>query len=314
MARSFWLRRTAWAAGMLLALAMALATPASAQDATRSANSSAVGDSLGTVEFRRRAATTDMLRAAFVLDMAGAWQGLAPDERAQLRLAIGPEHATTAAALGWFMYGTAVHLAGEELAGLYNPIADVWLLLHWRRSAGAPRIAAAFLVPGAALRPDAEAGRWSESDGPYAAALATADSRAAARFRELGEAGPAYALVDWLAPRRMALRQQAFAQITPWLGGLQNWRRSSNWRRLQNRLVAADRFAASLASVPPDVRRSLIPLGALRRADGVALLLGSPLAPGRLVAVDNPEARAPAIQLVDLTGGALPAAGAGGRR
>lgn len=262
---------------------------------------------------RERAAATDMLRAAFVLNMAAAWRGLAPDDRGQLRLAVGPEAPVTAPALGWFMHGASVRLSGRELAGLYNPIADVWLVLHWRSSAGAPRIAAAFLVPGAALRPADEAVGWNTSDGPYAAALATADARAAARFIELGEAGPPEALVDRLARERVALRGRAFAQIVPWLGGLQSWQRSAGWTRLQPRLVAADGFAASLSSLPAAVRRSLIPLGAIQRADGGSLLLGSPLAPGRIVGIDNPEGRA-SVQLVDLTGAARPAAATGGSR
>lgn len=273
------------------------------------------GATRGAAAARRQAAATDMLRAAFVLDMASAWRGLAPDERAQLRLAVGPEAPVTAPALGWFMHGAAVRVAGADLAGLYNPIADVWLVLHWRASAGAPRIAAAFLVPGAALRPANEAGRWSESDGPYTAALATADARAAARFLELGEAGPADALVDWLGPQRAALRQQAFAQIAPWLGGLQSWQRSDGWTRLRTRLVAADGFAASLSAMPLAIRRSLIPLGAMRGADGNSLLLGSPLAPGRIVAVDNPDPGGrPSIQLVDLTAAGRPGSAAGGSR
>lgn len=271
------------------------------------------GNSRVATATRRRAAATDMLRAAFVLDMASAWRGLAPDERAQLRLAVGPDAPLTAPAMGWFMHGASVRLAGRELAGLYNPIADVWLVLHWRTSGGAPRIAAAFLVPGGALRPADEAGAWSERDGPYAAALATADAQAAARFLALGEAWPAEALVDRLARERGALRDGAFARITPWLGGLRSWQRSPAWTRLQSRLVAADGFAATLASMPLAVRRSLVPLGAIQRADGGSLLLGSPLAPGRIVAVDDPEGR-PGVQLVDLNGAARQALAAGGGR
>lgn len=312
MTRSFSLRAAARATGLLLASVTLLAAPVSAQQAIPNSPANMVSDPRSPGGHRPLAAATDMLRVAFVLDTVAAWQGLAPDDRAQLRLAIGPEQERTAAALGWFMYGAAVRIARDDLAGLYNPIADVWLVLHWRVSAGAPRLAAAFLVPGAALRPDAEARRWSESGEPYAAALVTADARAAARFTELGEAGPAYALIEWLAPQRMTLRQQAFAQLTPWLDGLQEWRRDADWRRLRARLVAANGFAAGLSSLPPAVRRSLIPLGAMRRGGVPSLLLGSPLAPGRIVVIDNSAAGRPAIELVDCSDGGRAAAAAGG--
>jgi hypothetical protein len=132
---------------------------------------------------------------------------------------------------------------------------------------------------------------------------------------ELGEAGPPEVLVDRLARERAALRDQAFARIAPWLGSLQSWQRSGGWTRLQARLIAADGFAANLAAMPLAIRRTLIPLGAARRADGNSLLLGSPLAPGRLVAIDNPEAAGrQSLQLVDLTGGPRAAAATGASR
>ena len=295
------------------ALVLAAAIAAHAPEQGFSVEALAIGAATATpdpAQARERAAATDRLRARFVLDPGAAWRSLSGDERERLRLAWGPGDPATGAALVWFMRGAIVRVAGEDLSGLHNPLADVWLVLRWRTVGGGLRLSDAFLVPGDQFRPDGMPG-WPQRSEPYAAALAAASAEAAVGFVSLPDRLSSDALVDAIAGQRETLRAQALATIRPWLGSLRRW--GPGWAALRARLVATDAGDPALSSLPQLVRATMAPAGSIERPDGVSLLVVSPLYPSLFAALEWPDSAAtgtPTIRLLDL--GARSAAGASG--
>jgi len=267
-----------------------------------------------TPEQRERGAQSDTLRAGFVLDPAVAWETLSPDEADVLHRAFGPDRATAGAEIAWFMRGAAVRAAGEDLAGLYHPVADVWLLLHWERAGGVPRVIDAALVPGDALRPPAEAAAWTGDGRNYALALAEADARATARFAALPTVTDSGFLFAALAADRPVHRERALAALRQWVGSLASWAvepvRRDAWRALHADLSRGGATAGPAASLPMAVRASLAPAAAIEGPDGVSLLLVSPLYPTLYVTADFGPAGAggrPQLSILNLANAPLPA-------
>lgn len=243
-------------------------------------------------EARERAAETDLFRAGFTLDPARAWATLSNNEAETLHRALGPERGWEAAELAWFMRGAAVRVAGEDLAGLYNPVADVWLLLRWERAGGGLRIVEAALVPGASVRPAAEAGAWTGSGALYGIALAEADALAAVRFVQLPGSVGSDLLFSGVAEARNELRGRAHGAIRRWVGGLAAWSsdpaRRSAWAALHRRLLDGGSGAGAAARLPTQVRASLTPVAAIDVHGAPSLLLVSPLYPSLYVTADFP--------------------------
>jgi hypothetical protein len=266
---------------------------------------------------RERAAESDSLRAAFTLDPAAAWRTLSDGEAETLHRALGPDRPLSDADLTWFMRSAAVRVAGDDLAGLYNPLADVWLLLRFARSGGVLRVADAALVAGDVLRPRAEAASWTSSAGLYGVALAEADSRAAARFAVLPAVASSDLLFNALTERREEQRGRALSAIRRWVASLSPWgsnqARGDAWRALHPDLSEGGPGAGAAARLPMAVRASLAPAAAIEGPDGPSLLLVSPLYPSLYVTADyDPALSRPQLAILNLANAPLPADLAGG--
>jgi len=288
-----------------LLLAFLLAGPAcagdtrgfSADDLAAAARAAHPAEALA--DAREYVAQTETLRAAFVLGPAAGWKLLSASEARNLRLAFGPSHPAEDDALQWFMRGASAGAGDGAMTGLYNPLADAWLILRWQRIGGAPRIADAVFLPGAALRDVSDRTPWTERPGRFTDALAGNTAVARLTFAAL-DANRFFATV---APLKAQAGDEAFASITPWLGSLRPWGedkvRLAQWKTLHRRL-AGGQTGAPVSSLPPQIRASLIPMGAIRHDGGDALLLVSPLAPQILVAADYGARSTPDLYLVNL--------------
>ena len=287
-----------------LILALALAAPAQAQDTKGftagdlSAAARAGRPSPALADMREFAAQTEVVRAGFVLDPAGAWGLLSPSEARTLHVAFGPQRPTGDDAIQWFMRGAEASAGNGDMTGLYNPLADVWLVLRWDRIGGRPRIADAVFLPGSAVN-GGGGQTWTQSPGPYADALARNAAVAHIAFALL-DSGPFF---DAFASVKTPASDQAYQSVTAWMGSLRPWgedkARLKQWQAL-HRDLAEGKTGGTVAALPPKVRATLVPMGAITSADGPALLLVSPLAPQMVVAADYNGHGRPKLSLINL--------------
>lgn len=230
----------------------------------------------------RNLAATDRLRAGFALDPQTAWQALEDGDRGVLFEAFGPFDRLTEFRLGWFFRssisaGTSMD-AGARTS-LYNPAADIWLVLDWRQVGGEARLSSAHLAArGTGSLPD-----WSNQGGAWGHALGNST---AAAFRAFGEEGQ----VATAGSNSLAL-----SRIDSWLGSIAALHGSANWQQrwkgVQQKLNATKQSGA-LAELPLPVRRSLAPMGFVARADNESVVLVSPLYPELVVLADFDAANA----------------------
>lgn len=298
-----------------LIFALALAVPAHAGDTPtkgftagdlKSAAAQTARPSPALGDAREFAAQAEVVRAAFVLKPAAGWSVLTPSEARILRLAFGPGRPLGDDAIQWFMRGASASAGNGDMVGLYNPLADVWLVLRWDRIGGSPRIRDAVFLPGRAVEGGDGQG-WTQSSGPYADALAHNAAVAHIAFTTLDS----YAFFDAFDNVRGPAGNEAYASVTAWMGSLRPWGEDKThlkqWRALHKDL-AEGRTGGNVAALPPRVRATLVPMGAITTADGPALLLVSPLAPQMIVAADYSGHGKPRLSLVNLanaqTGGA----------
>ncbi len=291
-----------------LILALALAVPAHAANPPPNTKGFTAGDlsaaarasrpSPALADAREFAAQTEVVRAGFVLDPAGAWGLLSPSEARTLHAAFGPQRAYGDDAIQWFMRGAQASAGNGDMTGLYNPLADVWLVLRWDRIGGRPRIADAVFLPGSAVN-GGGGQTWTQSPGPYADALARNASVARVAFALL-DSGPFF---DAFAPARATAGDQACQSVKAWMGSLRPWGEAKahlkQWQALHKDL-ATGRTGGTVAALPPRVRATLVPMGAITSADGPALLLVSPLAPQMVVAADYSGHGKPRLSLINL--------------
>ena len=270
-------------------------------------------------EAREKRAEADTLRAAFVLDPTAAAAVLSEDERVVLDTAFGPPTQLRDAELRWFMRSASVRVTpgSKGMSGLYNPIADVWLLLDWSRVGGSWRLIEAALVPGAELRPEPESASWRDAPGLYTVALANAKALAAARFDQLPEVTANKDLFAALAARRRTLQRRSFERIDAMLGSVGTWIRdpAHSWAALRREVVEG-KAAPTMSSLPLPivVRASLTPAAAIMRPDGASLLLVSPLDPDIVVTADFADTSSTGratLGLINLGNAILPAENSG---
>ncbi len=241
-------------------------------------------------------AQTDTLRAGLVLNPDLANAALTRDEQAALRVAIGPRTSRTSAQLSWLARGARVAVAPgpePEVSGLYNPIADAWLLLRWQSVAGAWRIDAARLVPGPELRPIDEATFWADQHGALTDALQAAEARALRRFEELFRNAAAADGV-FLAPvgRSAGSRAGVLRSCDRWLASLARWATEPGHLARVRELRAAlgeggDALPEEVRALPTQVRATFLPTAGLATDAGERLLWVSPLAPQLVLLTDS---------------------------
>jgi hypothetical protein len=310
----------------LLAAAIALPADAgtphgfSAADLAAAGKTAQANDTV--VEARQLAAATDTLRAAFILNPRTAWTTLTPDERATLQNALGEWAAGDDIELAWFMRGAAVRVgtpAGGAMTGLYNPVADAWLLLGWARSGGEWRVIEAAITPGARLRPASEGADWTARAGVTARVLASAHQLALHSFDELTGEARSTDVFAALTLTRDEDRPEVHGRIDRWLGTLAGWRRDparmKAFQELRGQIIGRRVGAIAVSdkqplldvmSLPLNVRTSLTPVAAIAHDDGASLLMVSPLFPSLMVMADfGGDARLKGLGIVDLTHAAL---------
>lgn len=269
-----------------------------AADLNTAARSAQAAPDLG--DAREAVAQSETLRAAFVLSPAGGWKLLSPDEARALHMAFGGPRPLGDDAVQWFMRGASAGASASDTTGLYNPIADAWLVLRWQRIGGTLRIRDAVFLPGDALRDADDRTPWNRRAGAYADALAASEASARTSFASL-DSDRFFAA---LGPLKLQASDEAFAQVTDRMASLKPWgsdkSRLAQWKSLHKRL-AEGKAGGTVSALPPTIRASLVPMAALQRdGGGDSLLLISPLAPQMVVAADYSKGGQPDISLVNL--------------
>lgn len=234
------------------------------------------------------ASRSEDLRQALAVDQARLAAILGSSELRALTAAMGPPTVDRDILLSWFARGGHVAVAGTDLAGIYNPFVDGWLVLRWQQVGGRPRLVAAALVSGQPLR-GASPAFAGEADMPFAQALVARRLRSLAAFEQLtGEFG-SEALFRAYHPVRVAESERVLEQARQQVGALAQWSRSqAGDLGAVNRLIAAGDDPA-LATVPQRLRRDLGLIALAQTPAGTELVLQAPLAPTRSIIATLPR-------------------------
>jgi hypothetical protein len=119
-------------------------------------------------------AQTETLRLGLVLNPDAIRGSLSSSEQGTLSAALGPNSDILQARLAWFARSASVRVGPSEspdTTGLYNSLADMWLVLRWAKVGGVWRVVGAKLSDGKALRPFDEAPSWTNHPSDYASAI-----------------------------------------------------------------------------------------------------------------------------------------------
>jgi hypothetical protein len=246
------------------------------------------------------ATDTETLRAAFVLNPETAWTLMTASERMALQTAFGNVAAARSVEIAWFMRGASTAVGNNGMSGLYNPLADAWLLMVWARVGGVPRVVQAALVPAERLGPGEG---FTAREGDVGAALAAARTDRLAQFEDLTTNATAGAILSALAPTRIADRTIVIDRAARWLATLAGWQQAPGqpeaWARLRAEMLRGRKRGHELALLPKVARETMTPVGVVTHGGGEAVLMMSPLSPA-LVAI-SAAASGPVI-LADLGG------------
>jgi|GEM_PF-4327311 hypothetical protein len=186
----------------------------------------------------------------------------------------------------WFMAG-AISKSGDNNSQtkLYNPLAQIWLVLDWSKSGDAWQ-----LVAVNASR--AQVADWTLATSPYLQALANS------YFEALNGDNGVAAAGDTL-----------FANADKWISGLADFVLNPNKQSAaQNTLEIihegrAARFGADgnvIDTLPATVRATFAPITGFRRNNGSSLLFGTPLFPQIIIAADFDGANRPNLKSLTL--------------
>jgi len=262
----------------------------------RSTANPAIGEaapivSQGSVAPARIAAQTEFLRALLAVDMANASRAIPADDLRIVSAAFGPPAQDRDILVNWLMRGGQAFATREGLSGIYNPLADAWLLLGWRPVGADARLVWAALVEGEVLR---EAGQpdWSEGQGALGNELERAADQSSAAFLAIPETLGTGGLVELVETYRGLQGALVLDRVRDMGGALASWS-AANPAALQRLRVAIERKRdKALRELPDPVRESLSPMAALTGPDGVILVLQSPIDPSRTILVRIGEGRA----------------------
>jgi len=262
-----------------------------AADLAAAATGARNGEERGLRAARAILAQTETLRAALMLNPDAAMAALPESERAILAAALGPDDGALSARLGWFARSAVVRVApgaGLGAAGLYNPIADAWLLVRWDALGGALRLTEAAVADGPQLRPARDGAFWIEAGAGDARALAAQRTAAFAAFDRVFRRG-GDAIFDNAGDPVLSGRAAVWAKCDRWLAGLAAWgadpARAAQVRRTRAALTEGPASAAGrrlglpngLDALPPRLRATMAPVAAWETPGGAMLLFASPL-------------------------------------
>lgn len=255
------------------------------------------------------------MRAALALDPARALTMVQPLEAAALRRALGEADPGGAAHISFFMRGAMTRIARDGnglIAGWYNPLLDIWLLAMLAPSTeGLWGVARATLVLGEELRGDHSV--WTSAEAnPFGVLAANSRASLDAFDRRFGTARARVALGDGFLA--LASRSAAWLDsLGAWrsdLGGLaaaEGVRTAIAEGRLGHAGWAGRELARQVDALPRLVRSTMAIVGAARRGEGNAVLLGSPAAPELVLVLDLDAGDAPRtltiVNLVNRPGG-----------
>lgn len=277
------MKKLATIALLLFAPAPALSSGFTAEDMAQAARQAPQDEQIKAA--RTLFAETETLRAAFAINPTRTFGALPVQERDVLARAADPSTERRMLALQWFMRGgiaKASIIDNALLSAIYHPVAKVWLLIRWNRSAERWRVVDAAFVPASSL---------AETPPDVPLDLADGYRRTTADFGRLTED---LAIPTIFASRigdRASARAAAFEQIDAAIASLGRF----YGEPLQARALAslekaleqpnADWTSAALM-LPAQARASLAPVAATRTTSGVTIWLSSPLAPATLIAAD----------------------------
>ena len=251
---------------------------------------------------RRIAAQTEILRAVLANDLPNAQRRISRDELQVLTIALGAPTVTRDIMLSWLMRSGVTVAADGEISGIYSPLADAWLVLHWAQLGGSPRLIDAALVRGTSLRPAESQPDWLTSPAPFAAALLQTKLQAEDNFSALPTARDAPRLFALFGAMRDVERAAVFERSTTMLGAVSAWSRTN-----RGRLAALDRVTSKrpdpvLRALPDRVREQLSPMAVMDSPQGTLLVLLAPTYPTRVViATFTDTDQAPVLSLMDLS-------------
>jgi hypothetical protein len=227
-------------------------------------------------------AATESVRRGLAVDASELLTRPFIAEGGALSTALGPIDPASMPLLSRFATNAIARAAGPEATGLYNPIADVWLLMRWRMQNGRPILTSAVWADGGALRGDDV--RWWDASGSFGDALVGGWQRSAAafdqRFRAAGTMPP-LAPLDARATvaRRLAQLEQGVLGVEADSRLASRLERARRTHLANPRSSAGDPVALQVDALPATIRASTRLAAVFRRPNGLSAAYASPLRP-----------------------------------
>ncbi|MFL0670370.1 MAG: hypothetical protein ACJLS3_02725 [Erythrobacter sp.] len=231
------------------------------------------------------------MRALMAINMAAAPRAIPADDLRIVTAAFGPPAADRDILANWLMRGGQVAATGEGLSGIYNPLADAWLLLGWDGPPDDPRLVWAALVQGNLLREPGEPD-WVDGTGSLASELERAARQSRVAFAALPQSLGRRGLVELVETYRGLEGTLVLERIRQMGGAAARWRKRNPAALGRVRAGLAIGEDPALAALPAPVRGTLVPMAVLTGTGGAVIVLQSARDPARAVLVRATGGRA----------------------
>lgn len=227
---------------------------------------------------------TAFMRALMAINMAAAPRAIPADDLRIVTAAFGPPAADRDILANWLMRGGQVAATGEGLSGIYNPLADAWLLLGWDGPPDDPRLVWAALVQGNMLREPGEPD-WIDGTGSLASELERAARQSRVAFAGLPQSLGTRGLVELVETYRGLQGTLVLERIRQMGGAVARWSKSNPAALEGVRAGLATGEDPALAALPTPVRETLVPMAVLTGTGGEVIVLQSARDPARAMLV-----------------------------
>lgn len=277
----------------LLMSVVTLAVPlaAAAQPVANKAARSSSDEPSGQFSPERISAHTEFLRALMATSMDAAPRAMPLDDLRIVTAAFGPPTQDRDIVASWLMRGGQVAATREGLSGIYNPLADAWLLLGWQAAGDDSHIVWAALVQGSLLRAPNERD-WIMASDPVGEAMQRTTSQSIAAFAALPQSLGTAGLVELVEAYRGLQGTLVLDRVRQMGGAMARWS-LDNPAAIGRVRKALDKGGdAGLATLPGPVRETLAPMAVVTGAEGDVLVLQSARDPARAVLVRATGGRA----------------------